>query len=151
MNRPPAWNLITTHSDVILKPGQQLDLLFKFLTHRDVSLSSAATQSKKSIKRRSLQIVIVMTNQQIYQQLSVDVVPSMALVDHTFRFYEPEESHYAVSVPPFVQMNQPGLSLVMSDPECSADLLGNASFITVQGKSGEAMSVQQSVMYVYGD
>lgn len=52
VDRPPAWNLITTHSDVILKPGQQLDLLFKFLSHRDVSLSQAALKSKKALKRR---------------------------------------------------------------------------------------------------
>jgi hypothetical protein len=43
-----------------------------------------------------------MTNQQIYQQLTIDVIPSLAVVDHTFRFYEPEESHYSVNVPPFV-------------------------------------------------
>lgn len=105
VNKPPAWNLVTTNSDVVLKPGQQLDLLFKYLTHRDVSLSEASGQSKKAIKRRTVQVVIVMQNQQIYQQLSVDVIPCMAMIDHTFRFYEPEESHFALSVPPFVQIN----------------------------------------------
>lgn len=67
VNKPPAWNLVTTNSDVVLKPGQQLDLLFKYLTHRDVSLSEASGQSKKAIRRRTVQVVIVMRNQQIYQ------------------------------------------------------------------------------------
>lgn len=40
---------------------------------------------------------------------------------------------------------------MMSDPETKADYLKNSTFITVQGKSGEAMTVQQSVMYIYGD
>jgi len=38
-------------------------------------------------------------------------------------------------------MNQPGLSIMMSDPETKADYLKNSTFITVQGKSGEAMTV----------
>lgn len=65
----------------------------------------------------------------------------MALIDHTFRFFEPEESHYSVSVPPFIQINQPGLTIMMSDPETRADYLKNSSFITVEGKSSEALTV----------
>ena len=38
VDRPPAWNLVTAHSDVILKPGQQMNLLFKFLSFRDVGM-----------------------------------------------------------------------------------------------------------------
>lgn len=40
---------------------------------------------------------------------------------------------------------------MMSDPETKADYLKNSSFITVEGKSSEALTVQQSVMYIYGD
>ena len=53
--------------------------------------------------------------------MQVDIQPCMAMIDHTFRFYEPEESHFQVSVPPFIQMNQPGLTIVLSDPDCQAD------------------------------
>lgn len=60
VSRPPAWNLITAHNDVILKPGQQLDLLFKFLTMRDVNLAEK-NPSKKTFKRRQITIVVVMS------------------------------------------------------------------------------------------
>jgi len=39
----------------------------------------------------------------------------------------------------------------MSDPETTADHLKNSAFISLAGKSGEAMSVQSTVMFVYGD
>ena len=75
----------------------------------------------------------------------------MALVDHTFRFYEPEESHYQVIVPQFIKMNAPGLKVVMSDPESKIDLNKSPSNIVIQGMSAEAMTVQQSLMFVYAD
>ena len=92
-NRPPKWGLITTNNDVILEPNMQLDLLFKFMTTRD-SNPSASQSSKSVIKKRSITLVVVMSNGQIYQQVQVDIQPCMAMIDHTFRFYEPEESHF---------------------------------------------------------
>jgi hypothetical protein len=47
----------------------------------------------------------------------------MALIDHTFRYYEPEESHYIVKIPPFISMNQPGISIEMSHPDTKADVV----------------------------
>ena len=40
--RPPSFDAITRRGDILLKPGQKLDLLFKFLTTREVSLSPSA-------------------------------------------------------------------------------------------------------------
>lgn len=40
---------------------------------------------------------------------------------------------------------------MLSDPDAKADVLSNATSITVTGKSNEAMTVQRTVMYVYGD
>jgi hypothetical protein len=55
VERPPAWNMITTQSDVILKSGQQINLLFKFITFRDVTYSTVATQpTRKTIARRQV-------------------------------------------------------------------------------------------------
>jgi hypothetical protein len=39
----------------------------------------------------------------------------------------------------------------MSDPETTADHLKNSAFISLSGKSGEAMTVQNSIMFVFGD
>jgi hypothetical protein len=65
----------------------------------------------------------MMSTRQIYSTVDVQIVPTMALIDHTFRFYEPEESHYAVRIPPFIQMNQPGITIDMSHPQTKADVL----------------------------
>lgn len=36
--RPPSFDAITRRGDILLKPRQKIDLLFKFLTTREVSL-----------------------------------------------------------------------------------------------------------------
>jgi len=60
-SRPPKWGLITTNNDVILEPNMQTDLLFKFMTTRD-SNPSVSQSSKSVIKKRSITLVIVMSN-----------------------------------------------------------------------------------------
>lgn len=47
-------------------------------------------------------------------------MPSYSPIDHTFRFYEPEESHYQISLPPFLQMSSPGITFAVSNPDCKA-------------------------------
>ena len=68
-------------------------------------------------------------------------MPSLAPVDHTFRFFEPEQSHFTLGLPPFMQLNQPGMQIVLSDPSIKADFFRNQNFVTVSGMTGEAMSV----------
>ncbi len=40
----------------------------------------------------------------------------MRHVDHTFNFYEPQESDYSIDVPMLNNMNSQGITLVMSNP-----------------------------------
>lgn len=103
--RPPAWNVVTRNGDVILQPGQSIDLFFKFLTFREVTLDKSENASKHKIRPRRVQIVILMSNRAVYQHLEVHVMPSYAPIDHFFRYFEPEESHYSVPIPPFVNVN----------------------------------------------
>ena len=44
--RPSSFDAITRTGGILLKPGQQIDLLFKFLTIREVSLSPKAVSSR---------------------------------------------------------------------------------------------------------
>ena len=72
---------------------------------------------------------------------ALHVVPSIPPIDHTFRFYEPEQSHYQVGLPPFIQINHPGLQIDISNPECAADMIKDTSIFTVAGRTGDALTV----------
>ena len=105
VKRPPVWQNISTNNVVWLQPGQSMELLVKFLTKREVSLSKKVLPSKLVIKPRKVRILIHRSDRSLDQAIEVNVVPTLAPVDHTFRFYEPESSNYQVVVPPFIQLN----------------------------------------------
>ena len=85
------------------------------------------------------------------KSLEVNIIPSIAPIDFTFRYYEPEQSHYSVVLPQFIQLNQPGVSVVISDPECAADIMPETNYITISGTSEEAMNMTPITLFVYGD
>ena len=149
--RPPSFDAITRRGDILLKPGQKIDLLFKFLTTREVSLSPSAQASAQIIRPRKVRIFVLMNNQQTSQTQDWNVVPSMAPIDHTFRFFEPEQSHYQVGLPPFIQINYPGLQIDLSNRECQADVVKDTSIFTVAGRAGDALTVQPMTLFVYAD
>lgn len=54
--------------------------------------------------------------------VEINIVPSSAPIDHTFRFYEPQSSHVTLIVPPFIQFNQPGLTALISKPTATVEI-----------------------------
>lgn len=42
VSRPPSFTAITRRGDIQLRPNEKIDLLFKFLTKREVSLAPSA-------------------------------------------------------------------------------------------------------------
>ena len=58
VKRPPVWQNISTNNVVWLQPGQSMELLVKFLTKREVSLSKKVLPSKLVIKPRKVRILI---------------------------------------------------------------------------------------------
>ena len=81
----------------------------------------------------------------------LNVVPSMAPIDHTFRYYEPEQSHYQVGLPPFIQINHPGLQVDLSNQDCRADVIKDTSIFTVAGRAGDSLTVQPMTLFIYSD
>jgi hypothetical protein len=75
----------------MLESNQEVELLFKFLTLREVPLLSDPSSQPPQlfIRPRKLQVIVMQSNRQPYSNLEVSVVPSSAPIDHTFRFYEP--------------------------------------------------------------
>ena len=105
VRRPDNWDCVTLGGDVLLKPGERMDILVKFLSNREVTLSKNVPASKYVIKPRRVRILIMRSDMNIEQSVELNVVPSIAPIEHTFRFYEPEQSHYSVVLPPFIQLN----------------------------------------------
>ena len=64
----------------------------------------------------------------------------MAPLDHTFRFYEPENSHFEILVPPFIDLNQIGLTAMVSDPQAKVEMVPTTSIFRVTGMSGETLT-----------
>ena len=102
VSRPPSFDIIRRSGDILLKPGQKIDLLFKFLTKREVSLSPNVQTSRQIIRPRKIKIFVLVNNVETAMSFDFNIVPSMAPIDHTFRFYEPEQSHFQVGLPPFI-------------------------------------------------
>lgn len=105
-NKPNNCHLLTRTGTFELKPGHNIDLVFRFLTKREVNLQPGNDSSVLFIRPRKIRINILINGQHSSQQpYDLNIVPTMAPIDHTFRFYEPEQSHYQVRLPPFVHLN----------------------------------------------
>jgi hypothetical protein len=58
-------------------------------------------------------------------------MPLFAPVDHVFRYYEPEHSYFKVRIPPFLQLNQQELNVMVSRPSAQVELDKKTSEIHV--------------------
>ena len=79
------------------------------------------------------------------------VVPSSSPIDHTFRYYEPENSHVTLKIPPFVQLNYPGLTALVSRPNSVVDIARESSIISIEAKTEQAPTITEMTLYLYGD
>ncbi len=151
VSRPPSFDAITRRGDILLKPNQKIDLLFKFLTKRESTLATNVEASKHIIRPRKIRIFILMNGQYTTVTQEYNIMPSMSPIDHTFRFYEPENSHFQVALPHFIQINHPSLSVDVSNPACSAEVIKDSSRFTVAGRAGDALTVTTMTMFIYSD
>jgi hypothetical protein len=99
---------------VLLDPGKSINLVFKFLTFRELSLDASVPSSSSIVKQRVVRIII--RDEQV-ESYECNLMPTFAPIDHTFRFYEPENSWFKVSIPPFLQLNNTSLRARTSNPK----------------------------------
>ena len=134
-------------------------MLFKFLTFREaISNPSTMQVSSQFVKPRKIQIIILQSSKQPYTTVEVNVVPTSTPIDHTFRFYESEKSHVTLLIPPFLQLNHPGLHAIVSKPtavvdidKTSASLGGGVGSIKIETRTEEAPSMSEMTLFIYGD
>lgn len=60
--RPPSFDAITRQGDMRLQPKERIDLLFKFLTKREVSFSPNASASRQVIRPRKIKVFVMQNN-----------------------------------------------------------------------------------------
>ena len=103
VSKPRSYKYVADTNLVLLPPGEKIELLFKFLTFRDVSYDPAAESSSETIKERNVQIAITTSSgSEVCQQHDCTIRPHFPCVDHTFRHYEPENSFFKFTIPPFL-------------------------------------------------
>jgi len=68
-------------------------------------------------------------NRQIKVSKKLHVMPSHSPIDHVFRYYEPEQSNFEVTLPQVMQMNHPGLKVVHSHATMKTDILRDTCLI----------------------
>jgi len=139
--RQTSFSRILPSGDFMLQPKESVDLLFKFLTKREVSMSLDNDSNKFVIRPRKVRIFILLNRQRTSTAWTFDILPSMTPIDHTFRFFEPEHSHYQVALPPFMHIGHTGATVELSNPECRAEMIRDTAIFTVAGRTGDVMSV----------
>ena len=79
------------------------------------------------------------------------MVPSSAPIDHTFRYYEPQNSHVNLLIPPFIFADQVGLHATLSKPTAHVEIERKTGVMTVQTKTEDENTVSDMILYVYKD
>lgn len=92
ISKPADWRSFK-QSGVELKRGDSVDLLFKFITFREFTFSESVEASGHIIKPRNIIVVVKTDNRQV-KSLKLHIMPGYAPIDHVFRYYEPEQSHF---------------------------------------------------------
>jgi hypothetical protein len=89
---PTSYDMMTETGDIDLKPNEEVEIIFKFLTVRDTPMLAqdyTMYPAQAYIRPRKIQLIVLNSNKQPYSNTEVNVVPSSAPIDHTFRYYEP--------------------------------------------------------------
>ena len=151
--RPPSYEIMTESGDLMLEPNQEVELLFKYLTLREVPvlIDPSSQPTQLFIRPRKLQVIVMQSNRQPYSNLEVQVVPCSAPVDHTFRFYEPQNSHVTLLVPPFLQLDHTGLHAVLSKPNAVVEIDKKTGVIQIQTKTDDENAIKKMTLFIYSD
>ena len=133
-----------------LMPGEKIELLFKFQTFRDLNdLVQASTADV--IKERVVTISFTNKDTNTTQTIWIKLIPRSPPVDHVFRYTEPENSHFNLTIPPFMQFTHPELNVCASNSSAEVHLDNKTSCIHIQSRTESAMKVSVITLYLFKD
>jgi hypothetical protein len=144
---------MTENGDIMLSAGDEVEVLFKVITTREVPYLQDQGDQPLSvyIRPRNVSLLVLHSNRQPYSHLELILVPSSPPIDHTFRFYEPQNSHVTLVIPPFLSLNHAGLHAVLSAPNAVVDIIKQTGEMRVQTKTADENTVSEMTLYMYAD
>ena len=116
---PPEWSLIASgSSNFVLKAGESVEILVKFLTMRNYTeeyardykqgkITENDIRRKHYIGPRTVHLSITHSNGRIMNGTKVQINPHAPIVDHTFRFYEQENTKATLYLPALYHHSAP--------------------------------------------
>ena len=79
--------------------------------------------SKASIVQRYVPVHVECAGEpKLSKLVRLNLKPIYPPLDHTYRFFEPENSHFALKIPPFIPATEDGIEARCSDPFCDVKL-----------------------------
>lgn len=135
---------------VMLQSQEKFTIVLKFLTYREVTLNKDAEPSRSEIHERKITLRIQVNGVDL-KSIILLIQPSFTPIDHVFRYHEPEHADFAVAIPPFLNLNQPGITIVLSNPDTNYNWVRNSSSLRILGSSDEAMTTKVTTMFLYAD
>lgn len=98
---PDSWDMINKRNEILLNPGEECPLLFKFITFRE--FDPHKSPSELNLRERAIHIIFEYSSQldgkgQIFETKLV-VSPRNPPIDFSISFYEPPNSHASITIP----------------------------------------------------
>lgn len=91
---PIDFNMISSDNTILLNADQSINILFKFLTFRELNQLEDIT-----IGERRINVTFSELRGQVTHTLEIDVIPSNSwIVDYVSKFYEPENRHITLKL-----------------------------------------------------
>jgi nephrocystin-4 len=98
---PSYWDSINKRDEIMLEPGEEVPLLFKYITFREYDPRKES--SELYIKERPIHIIFEYSSHregkgQMFETKLV-VSPKKPPIDFSMTFYEPPNSHASITIP----------------------------------------------------
>lgn len=90
-----------------------------------------------------------MSGRTVEKTVELKLVPVLPPLDHTFRYYEPENSYFRVTIPPFLQFNQAKIGLKASHSMAHVEMDPKTSGLIVQGRTGVVGETNSLLIFLY--
>lgn len=136
-----------------LQPGKKTELLFKFITYREVSFKQNEKSTADKIQQRYAKIDIINTTEgmRTEQSITCNLVPMHPPVDHVYRFYKPANSYFDIRIPPFIEFGEMDYDLICSIKNAKVHLDQKTSEIVVRSRTDSVLDKTEMTIFVQGD
>lgn len=147
--------MVDDNGNIYLDADQQCPILFKFFSFREAIVSKRRVDlnDPKTLTPRTITIKIFQqSDDSLIKSINLNIIPRPNPIDHTFRFYSPENSYLTLSLPSFTSIPlsaHPDLSIQCSLP--SAQPIVSSDQVQLSLKTPFSPEVLSFGVFVYQD